>query len=177
MGDRATISDEYRKIQQELHEDPGYGVASLIYAPLIKKIVETAHLRAISDYGAGKCNLRKGLHDLGVRDFGYYPYDPAFPQYGPPRPAPLVCCIDVLEHIEEKHLDDVLLDLEEITEGIGFFTIATEPAMKTLPDGRNAHLIQKPVRWWLPRLCDHFDISRLQQVKNGHFWVMVGRRN
>jgi hypothetical protein len=177
MRDRTTISDDYRKIQQQLHENPNYGVASLTYAPLVKQFLDQSGIKTLSDYGAGKCNLRKALHDLGKHDFEYYPYDPAFSDYGPPRPASLACCIDVLEHIEESYLDHVLLDLEEITQKFGFFTVASGPAMKTLPDGRNAHLIQKPVRWWLPRLCAHFDINHLQRSPGGDgFWILVGRK-
>jgi hypothetical protein len=172
MSARTTISQNYRLLQQELHKSPDYGVASLNYAPAIKQVLDQTGIKSISDYGAGKCNLRRGLHDLGVRDFEYLPYDPAFPEYGPPRPAPLVCCIDVLEHIEEPYLDAVLLDLKEITARLGFFTIFTGPAKKSLPDGRNAHLIQMPTSWWLPKLCQHFEIAQLERAFGG-FWVMT----
>ncbi|MBK17942.1 MAG: hypothetical protein CMM52_03775 [Rhodospirillaceae bacterium] len=168
-----TISPEYLAQQQKLHENPNYGVASLHYAPLVKDLAEQAKARSISDYGAGKCNLQKKLHELGKMDFDYFAYDPAFPEYGEPRKADLVCCIDVLEHIEMSFLDAVLDDLHRIVEKVGLFTIDTGPAIKTLPDGRNAHLIQKPTSWWLPRLCEHFEIIHLQGAPSG-FWVIVG---
>jgi hypothetical protein len=172
---RSTISAEYLAQQQALHQNPNYGVASLGYAPIVKELLNQTGIKALSDYGAGKCNLRKGLHDLGKRDFDYFPYDPAFPEYGPPRPAPLVCCIDVLEHIEESYLEAVFLDLKDITRNIGFFSVHTGAAIKTLPDGRNAHLIQKPSSWWLPRLCQHFEIGHLQRGQGG-FWVIAEPR-
>ncbi|MBM3530746.1 MAG: hypothetical protein FJX62_21925 [Alphaproteobacteria bacterium] len=175
MQSRSTISDDYLSQQRELHKNPNYGVASLGYAPLVKQILEQTGIKAISDYGAGKCNLRKGLNDLGLRGFEYFPYDPVFPEYGPPKAAPLVCCIDVLEHIEESYLDGVLLDLKDITKGIGFFSVHTGAAAKTLPDGRNAHIIQKPSSWWLPRLCEHFEIAQLQRSPGG-FWVLAEPR-
>ncbi len=108
----------------------------------------------------------------GAADFEYFPYDPAFPEYGDPRPADLVTCIDVLEHVEEPYLEAVLLDLKTITRKNGFFTVHSGPAEKVLADGRNAHLIQAPSSWWLERLCKHFEIERLQSVPNG-FWVLV----
>ena len=175
MSSRLTISEQYLAQQRELHKNPNYGVASLSYAPVIKQLLDQTGIKTLSDYGAGKCNLRKGLYDLGKSDFEYFPYDPAFPQYGPPRPAPFVCCIDVLEHIEEPFLEDVLLDLKEITTNIGFFSIHTGPASKILPDGRNAHIIQKPSSWWLPKLCQHFEIAHLQGGKGG-FWVITERK-
>jgi hypothetical protein len=175
MQERATISEGYLAQQRELHKNPHYGVASLGFAPLVKQLLEQTGLKTISDYGAGKCNLRKGLHDLGKRDFEYWPYDPAFPEYGLPKPAPFVACIDVLEHIEESYLDAVLLELREITIQIGFFSVHTGPASKTLPDGRNAHIIQKSASWWLPLLCRHFEIGHLQKSPGG-FWVIAEAR-
>jgi hypothetical protein len=170
--DQATISDDYLAQQRELHKNPNYGVASLSYAPIVKQIIEKLAIRSISDYGAGKCNLRRGLHELGKRDFEYFPYDPVFPEYGPPRPAQLVCCIDVLEHIEEPYLDAVLQNLKEIIVGIGFFSVHTGAAIKVLPDGRNAHLIQQPTSWWLPKFCQHFEIVHLERGQGG-FWIIV----
>jgi hypothetical protein len=172
MASRPTISADYRAQQQKLHKNADYGIASVTYAPIVKSILDATGARSISDYGAGKQNLKRALQDLGKVDFEYFPYDPAFPEYGEPRPADLVCCIDVLEHIEPDYLAAVLLDLRSIVRGAGFFSIATGPAMKVLSDGRNAHLLQKPSSWWLPRLCEHFEIVRLQRTPDG-FYVGV----
>jgi hypothetical protein len=60
-----------------------------------------------------------------------------------------------------------------ITRRHGFFTIATGPARKTLVDGRNAHLIQKPTSWWLPKLVEFFEIDHLARNANHGFWVLV----
>lgn len=167
-----TISAEYLEQQKQLHRDPNYGVASLHFAPLVLDLADQIKAKSISDYGAGKRNLYKKLLELGRNDFEYFPYDPAFPEYGAPNPADLVCCIDVLEHIEPPYLEAVLDDLAKITVKAGLFTIHTEPAMKTLADGRNAHLIQEPASWWLPRLCERFEIGHLQRIQNG-FWIVV----
>lgn len=167
-----TISAEYLEQQKQLHENPNYGVASLQFAPLVVDFADQIKAKSISDYGAGKCNLLKKMHELGWSDFQYFPYDPAFPEYGPPTKADLVCCIDVLEHIEPPYLEAVLNDLKNITIKAGLLTIHTGPAIKTLTDGRNAHLIQQPASWWLPRLCERFEIAHLQRVPNG-FWVVV----
>jgi hypothetical protein len=171
-----TISDDYLKIQQELHKNPKYGVASLLYAPLVKRIFEQSGARSISDYGAGKCNLKTGLEKAGLSGFQYLPYDPAFPAYGPAQQADLVCCIDVLEHIEPEYLSAVLKDLSAITRRVGFFTIATGPAAKILADGRNAHLIQEPTSWWLPKLVEHFEIDHLNRTADHGFWTIVRPR-
>jgi hypothetical protein len=176
MSNRLTISAAYLAQQQDLHLNPNYGVASLAYASTVKALMEQFGTKSVSDYGAGKCNLRRGLHELGKSDFEYFPYDPAFPNYGEPKPADLVCCIDVLEHIEAEYLDAVLLDLKDITSDLGFFSIHTGPAAKYLADGRNAHLIQRPSSWWLPKLCQHFEIAHLQGSQGG-FWVVAEPRS
>jgi len=174
VADPPVISDAYRKLQQQLHENPNYGVASLGFAPVVRKLIADAGIGSLSDYGAGKQNLRKALEADGVA-IEYHPYDPAFPEYGPPRSAELVCCIDVLEHIEPPFLDNVLDDLRGLTTRLGFFSVHTGPAMKTLADGRNAHLIQQPASWWLPKFCERFEIEHLQKVAGG-FFVIVSPR-
>ena len=123
-----TISAECLEQKKQLHQDPGYGVSSLQYAPLVIQAADQINAKSISDYGAGKCNLQKKMNELGRSNFQYYPYDPAFPEYGDPQAADLVCCIDVLEHIEPDHLEAVLKDLERITLNVGFLTIQTGPA-------------------------------------------------
>ena len=175
MDPRNRISEGYREQQQRLHQDPNYGVASLEYAPLVQQLLTRCGLRSVCDYGAGKQRLREALEKVEGPPFDYFPYDPAFPEYGDPHPAELVCCIDVLEHVELECLDDVLRDLRDVTSKLGFFTVHTGPAGRVLPDGRNAHLIQKPSSWWLPKLCDYFEVSHLETSKGG-FWVVVTRR-
>jgi hypothetical protein len=173
----ATISEEYLRLQQELHKNPNYGVASLHFAPIVADVIRQTGVRSLSDYGAGKKNLLKGLQQAGVSGIDYLPYDPAFPEYGPPSPADLVCCIDVLEHIEPDMLENVLRELHRITVGIGFFSVHMGPAGKTLSDGRNAHLIQKPSSWWLHRLVEYFDVLHLQShdLMGKGFWLLVRR--
>lgn len=178
MAEARTITEEYRKLQQELHQNPNYGVASLAFAPLVAELIRQAGVRSVSDYGAGKKNLLKGLTQAGISGIQYQPYDPAFPEYGPPQSADLVCCIDVLEHIEPDLIDNVIDELARITTGVGFFSIHMGPAGKVLSDGRNAHLIQKPSSWWLPKLVRHFEIAQLQThntMGNG-IWVIVKPR-
>ena len=173
--DKPTISQNYLDEQKLLHQNPNYGVASLSFAPIVADFILQTGVRSVSDYGAGKKNLLVGLKNAGISTINYYPYDPAFEEYGPPKTADLVCCIDVLEHIEPDRLENVLLELAQITENFGFFSIHMGPAAKVLSDGRNAHLIQKPSSWWLPKLAKYFEIMHLQshQMMGNGIWVIV----
>lgn len=165
------ISDDYRKQQTELHKNPDYGVASTHFAPLVSRICNDYQVRELLDYGAGKGRLAKCLdvdHEMRVQL-----YDPAIPELADsPEPTEMVACIDVLEHIEPSLLENVLDDLQRVTKAIGFYTIATEPAMKTLPDGRNAHLIVQPASWWLPKLMERWELQTYQRRGDG-FLVLV----
>jgi 2-polyprenyl-3-methyl-5-hydroxy-6-metoxy-1,4-benzoquinol methylase len=92
-------------------------------------------------------------------------------------PADLVCCIDVLEHIEPEYLSAVLSHLASLTKNLAFLTIHSAPAIKILPDGRNAHLIIKPMSWWTPTLGLHFDVVMSEpDEQQDAFWVLAKRR-
>ncbi|HKV00429.1 MAG TPA: hypothetical protein VJR58_34330 [Vineibacter sp.] len=58
----------------------------------------------------------------------------------------------MLEHVEPECLDDVLAELRRVTQEVGLFVVHLTAARKTLPDGRNAHLIQQPADWWSDRI-------------------------
>lgn len=171
------ISEEYRKEQERLHENPNYGVASVEFAPLVAQIINRFGISEMLDYGAGKCRLAQTLGDNNMlsRQVTIYGYDPGRPHLADtPDPCEMVCCIDVLEHIEPDLIDNVLDDLARVTESVGFFTIHTGPAVKTLSDGRNAHLIQEPMLWWLTKLDSRFNVQCMQRTSNG-FYVVVKR--
>ena len=163
-------------MQQALHENPDYGVASIEYAPLVAEVIERTGATELLDYGAGKGRLGMTLEKLLKRPVRIQHYDPAIPAWAAPaQPSELVACIDVLEHIEPTLLENVLDDLRRVTVGVGVFTVHTGAAVKFLPDGRNAHLIQQPPDWWLPRLLRRFDLVNFSRMQYG-FWVIVDRK-
>jgi hypothetical protein len=109
--------------------------------------------------------------------FVYQGYDPGVPKLsGEPVPAELVVACDVMEHIEPDCLSDVLDHLEELTEVILFASISTEPADKTLSDGRNAHLITQPMQWWMPKFWERFDLQTVQMSQPGQFFIVANRQ-
>ena len=171
------ISAEYREMQRKLHENPEYGVASVMYAPLVAQGIEAYGVEELLDYGAGKGRLGVALREHIRRPLKIHHYEPAMPEWSAsPAPCGFVACIDVLEHIEPDLLDNVLDDLRRVTAGVGVFTVHTEPAKKILPDGRNAHLIQRPPQWWLPRLMDRFELMTFNRMDMGFFVTVESRR-
>ena len=169
------ISEEYRKQQETLHENPNYGVASVSYAPLVTSLIDRLEIDEMLDYGAGKGRLAQSIKPS--RKLLIELYDPARPEWADtPNPRQFVTCIDVLEHIEPELLDNVLDDLKRVTKEYGFFTIHTGPAVKTLLDGRNAHLIQEDFRWWLPKLWSRFDIHSMSHTTGGFYVVVKAKK-
>ena len=167
------ISDDYRRMQQELHVNPDYGVASVSYAPIVAQAMTAVGATELLDYGAGKGRLGMTLRNLMQQPLTIHHYDPAIPEWSDAaQPCNFVACIDVLEHIEPHLIDNVLDDLMRVTSGIGVFTVHTGPAMKVLPDGRNAHLIQQPPSWWLPKFMSRFELVQFKSMPQG-FWVYV----
>ena len=175
------ISPDYKEQCYELHrKSEGWGVASLAQAPLLAQLINKLGVTKVLDYGAGKCRLGKALQQAGItQSVTMTYYDPGVPaDYGveditvPPLPHELVACIDVLEHIEPDYIDVVLDDLKRVTEQYGFFTIACAKAMKTLPDGRNAHILIQPPWWWLEKLSERFKIHQFNGNAD-HFVVFV----
>lgn len=170
------ISEDYRRMQQELHKNPNYGVASVEYAPLVAQAMDAVKAIELLDYGAGKGRLGQTLHQMAESPITVHHYDPAIPQWSAPaQPCGFVACIDVLEHIEPHLLNNVLDDLKRVTSGAGVFTVHTGPAAKVLSDGRNAHLIQQPPSWWLPKFLERFELVNFSRMPQG-FWVFVEAR-
>lgn len=166
------ITEQYRAEQAALHAKGNYGTAALQYGKVVAGLLSSTGARSILDYGCG--SKRSLLQALSLPpDVVYEGYDPAIPDYsGTPMPAELVCCIDVLEHIEPNLLDNVLDHLAELCDPYGFFTVHSGPAVKVLSDGRNAHLTQQGPDWWMPRFKQRFDVIDTQPIASG-FVVVV----
>lgn len=164
------ISSDYIAQNKSLHEiNTSYGVSVLKHVDTIKNLYEKIEAKSLLDYGCGKGLLAKQL------DFPIWEYDPCvLGKDFPPRAADLVVCIDVLEHIEPEYLDNVLGDILRCTKKIAFFIIATRPAGKFLPDGRNTHLIQEGKEWWIKKLSEFFDVPEKGVFeKKGEIYMVV----
>jgi len=172
------ISKEYREQNKILHEtNLQYGTSAYKHVDTVKKLIKSLEKSlnktnvSVLDYGAGKGLLGKYL------DFPIYEYDPAIPGKDEiPKSADLVVCIDVLEHIEPDKLDAVLADLQRCTRQVGYFIIDTKPAIKTLPDGRNTHLILEDEKWWYKQLDRYFNIAALKYLNSREIYAIVGPR-
>jgi hypothetical protein len=161
-------SEEYRRQLVMKHESMAWGKHGHSHAPEIQEFIKQLGARSVLDYGCGRATLSKALPDAKVQE-----YDPGV--LGKdllPKPADLIVCTDVLEHIEPQLLDSVLRHIFLLARRGAYFVIATRLARETLPDGRNAHLIVQPPEWWLAKLQRQgWAITRHEQRKGFCIWA------
>lgn len=160
------ISEDYRSLNERLHSSrEDYGTRGKNWSGQIAEMAMAIGTRDILDYGCGKSTLAQNL------PFKISQYDPAIKKFSErPKPADLVVCTDVLEHVEPENIDAVLDHLDTLMKVAGFFVIATRPAVKTLEDGRNAHLIQESYEWWMPKIWSRFTVIAFNNM-GGEFMV------
>lgn len=162
------ITEEYRELNRQLHvQREDYGKYGSKWAPLVFGLCAQLETHDVLDYGSGKGTLNLHL------PFEIHQYDPAVAKHqARPKPADIVVCTDVMEHVEDECIDDVLNDLHSLTKQRLLLNIATREAVKTLPDGRNAHVSVHPFTWWATKLFPRFESLHLDQSE-GEFTCIL----
>lgn len=162
------ISDEYKKLNSALHkENAEYGSGSAIkYEKFVREVMEKTDSKTVLDYGCGKGKLKSVIGNCVCN------YDPAIEEWsGDPNPSDLVVCTDVLEHVEPEFLNAVIEHIWALTIKVAFIVISCRAARKTLPDGRNAHLIVESPEWWEAVVSVKFSIFS-KSVSNDSLMVL-----
>jgi hypothetical protein len=160
------ISDEYREQLRLMRAEkkPNWGAGGKRHVDLLVGLIGEYRIKSVLDYGCGHGVILASLAErLGQKAPALAGYDPGIPERAAlPLPAELVVSTDVLEHIEPDKLEDVLQHIRDLTLRVAYLHIHTGPANAILPDGRNAHLIQKPEKWWFEQLSRYF--SKVEPV-------------
>lgn len=143
------ITEAYRAQNAELHRSGRFGGSGFKHVAAVRDFADQLGAKSILDYGCGRGTLADALQDRDVRQ-----YDPAIPEHAAmPEPADLVVCTDTLEHVEPECLDAVLAHLVSLSRLGLYLSIATRlDGKKTLPDGRNPHLLVRSADWWIDRM-------------------------
>lgn len=111
---------------------------------------------SLIDFGCGRSALAVELGaKVGIPQVARF--DPAIAEIGerPPQISDVLVTVDVLEHVPEEELDDVIADCKNLARQ-QLFVIDMRPAKTLLSDGRNAHVSQHDAAWWRQRLGQHF---------------------
>jgi predicted double-glycine peptidase len=128
------------------------------YKHEVYNIIKEKNIKTILDYGCGKATFHKILFNSkktpkspqNINITGYDPCVPSF-QKRPEGKYDLVLCIDVMEHVQENKVDEVLKDIFSFSNNV-FLTITCYPATQILLNGKNAHYTVKDPEWWKEKL-------------------------
>ena len=144
---------EYVQQYKKLHS-AGIGAFSgrslLPHAWHIVEMVDKHQSKTILDYGCGAGEQYSVLH---LQDwFGIMPtlYDPGVEAFSakPEGQYDGVIVSDVMEHIPESAVQDVVADIVNYGRHWVFFSICCREAKRILPNGKNAHCTIKTQQWW-----------------------------
>lgn len=155
------LTDEYRAVLVETHQqNPKWGASARRRARNISKLIKMMGAKRILDYGCGKGALKTELETLPDEgDYVLEEYDPGIPGKDklPQGDFDLVICVDVMEHVEEQHVQQVIDHISLLSSGAAMFVISTkEDANHPLSDGRGAHITVHGRGWWIPKLESAF---------------------
>lgn len=150
----------YGKIYERLHvENPKWFSGRLTCDAVgrIAQLVKYVGAKSLLDYGSGKGYqyLAGRMHD-GWGGLLPHCYDPGVRQLSvkPEGKFDGIICTDVLEHIDQQDVPEILEDIFGYVNDTGFvyLEISCRPAHKKFPDGTNVHLTVKKPGWWRKRI-------------------------
>lgn len=173
---RANPSPRYRELlgfyeHMHRHGDPEAGLdpedtfdgRSLPpQAPKIAHIISRTGARTLLDYGSGKgkqyapqtISFGDGTtFDSVAQWWGVESitcFDPGYPEHAtlPTGKFDGVVCTDVMEHCPAEDLPWILDEIFGYARKFVFLSVAQYPAVKTLPNGENAHCTIESTEWW-----------------------------
>lgn len=178
---RANPSARYRELvalynKMHLEGDPRLnaapekmfpGTALKPHIPRIRHLIQATGARTLLDYGAGKgivyrttpWKAPEGEFKSVKEYFGLDVlrlYDPAYPPHSelPSGKYDGVVCTDVLEHCPEEDIPWILDEIFGYARMFVYANVACYAALKTLPNGENAHCTIRPSEWWEQQLLE-----------------------
>jgi len=175
------INPDYQAQLSDMHSK-GQFVRSGKLLKFLNPFLKQYQPVSVLDYGCGHGGLIAAIKDA-------YPtmhvegYDPGNSEHNrmPTRSFDAVISGDVFEHIESDHLDATLQLISNKILRCGWFRIACYPAKKSLPDGRNAHLIIELPAWWRNKILSNMQVTiaheEISVFDKSHKWPGIVGHN
>lgn len=152
---------------QHFHSAAIYGTGGKHF-PYVLPHILSIQADSLIDYGAGRSEIAVWIgKKAGMKRVARF--DPAVPGIDkiPNEKFDIVTSFDVLEHIPEEELDDVLNEMSSVGKH-ALFVIDIAPAKAILSDGRNAHVCLHEENWWQHRLSQFFPEIRPFKIDRPH---------
>lgn len=147
------------------------GMTVMGYAAEIGAIVKETGAQYLFDYGSGFGEAWREHHlhkQWGVQRVECY--DPAVYRFEnkPVGTFDGVLCVDVLEHLREDHVRNVVTELFGYATKFVWASVCCRAAKKTFLDGKtNLHCTVQPYAWWR----EHFEA--VAATKPGVRWELL----
>lgn len=153
------LEESYKKQLSEMHQAGHFSNGKMAYG-IVEKLLKKHKFESLLDFGCGKGDLIK-LIEISYPNAKIAGYDPGYEEYNefPMGKFDLVISTDALEHVEPAYLDKTLQELGERIDKYALIRIACYPAVKKLPDGRNAHLIVQSPGWWRNKILNNINCN------------------
>lgn len=152
-----TLQNSYELYRQthKIHPNWFGGYSILKNVTNIGKLIQDSNIKTCLDYGCGHAGAWKNgnmKRILGIDKI--FLFDPGVDEYSkkPNKKVDLVLAIDVLEHVPEDAVDEVIADINNYATKAIYLHISTKSAKKTLIDGSNAHATIKSKQWWQEKI-------------------------
>ena len=158
-----TLNEYYKSLHagnltNENKNDIYNGKTTMVFAKIIKAIIEKNNIKNILDYGSGKGDRYFNNSEFGNETYPplekYWNIKPTLYDPGVPHPKPvgkkfdMVISIDVLEHIPLQDLGWVIEEIFDFSKEIIFINVACYAAQRTFSDGSNVHVSLFQPMWW-----------------------------
>lgn len=163
-----SLVDQYRIIHANKHYGPG-GLTPQRVAT-IEKMVGSLRVDSVIDFGCGRSLDIAALWPHASHCY----YDPAIPGMDtlPEHAFDLGYCTQVMEHIPEAELPEVLATMKALSPN-WLLTIHTGLANQILPNGKNAHVTVKPESWWLAKFEAAFGVACQTEPMSPHCFYLA----
>lgn len=155
----ALIDQQYQQQLSAMHQDGKFNNGAKAYK-LVKNFISEYQPISLLDFGCGQGGLISTIKNFHP-EIAVSGYDPGNQNFNklPSSTFDAVVSTDAIEHIEPAFLNPTLTKINELMQRCGFFRIACYPAKKSLPDGRNAHLIVETPEWWRNKILNTMNVE------------------
>lgn len=153
MNSKDYYIDQYKQYHQDAKVYPGDMQYDFKF---ISQLVKDYNAETLLDFGCGK-GYQYTKDQMHIKHFGgIMPtlYDPAVSTHDqlPEGKFDGVICCDVMEHVPEVAVLEVLQQIYSKADKFVFIAASNTPAIAVLPNGENAHITLKPFMWWIEKI-------------------------